>query len=85
MQEAFVFLLVMLGLGAPFLIGLFLVHYFRYRAGVAERMTQMRKKMAELGTTELREQVEALQTRVEVLEAVVTDKKLELDEKIANL
>ncbi len=76
---------VMLAIAAPFLIALFLKHYFNYRSEVAIQINKMKLEVSELDNAALRDQVADLQSRVETLEAVVTDSKYDLDKKIANL
>jgi hypothetical protein len=77
---------VVLAVSAPFLIGIFVVHYFRYRSEVAHRSNDTAAhELAERNNEELRQQLAALRERVEVLEAIVTDKKYDLSRKIANL
>ncbi len=76
---------VVLAVSAPFLIGAFVRHYFRYRSMLAEQKHEAAGRIAEESHAELREQVAALKERVEVLEAIVTKENYELGRKIANL
>ncbi|MBN1241001.1 MAG: nitrite reductase [Gammaproteobacteria bacterium] len=77
-------LFVMLTVSAPFLIGIFVIHYFRYRSEAA-RIAAAAKDSAEVADAALRQQVRRLQERVEVLEAIVTDTKYDLNRKISGL
>jgi cell division protein FtsB len=77
-------LFVTLVVSAPFLIGIFLVHYFRYRSEAA-RVDAAAKESADADDAQLRQQVQRLQERVEVLEAIVTDTKYDLNRKISGL
>jgi cell division protein FtsB len=70
--------------GAVYLIGIFVVHYFRYRSEAA-RASAASENRAEADDAKLRQQVQRLQERVEVLEAIVTDTKYDLGRKIASL
>jgi hypothetical protein len=77
--------LVMVAVSSPVLIIVFVRHYFRYRAHVAHRIGEAAREAAERDGEELRREVAILRRRVEVLEAIVTDKKYELSQRIANL
>lgn len=81
MRELF---LVTLAVSAPFLIGLFVVHYFRYRAEAA-RLAAAGRARDEADDEALQRRVDRLQERVEVLEAIVTDTRYDLGRKIAGL
>ena len=81
MRELF---FVMLVVSAPFLVAVFVVHYFRYRSEAA-RVAAAGAKRDQAEDAELRQRVERLQERVEVLEAIVTDSKYDLGRKIAGL
>jgi F0F1-type ATP synthase membrane subunit b/b' len=85
LRENLSLLLTMLAVSAPFLIALGVVYYFKYRAAASARGNDSVKVAGDLENLELRRQMKALQKRVEVLEAIVTDEKHELSRKIANL
>jgi cell division protein FtsB len=75
---------IILAVSSPVLIIVFVVHYFRYRSEVAQRIRTTARD-AEAENEELRRQIKGLRERVEVLEAIVTDKKYDLGSRIANL
>jgi cell division protein FtsB len=77
--------MVVLAIASPFLIAVFLKHYFQYKSETAHRLAQLDLRVAASETDALRKQVGELQTRVEVLEAIVTDDGYTLRKKIANL
>lgn len=77
-------LFVVLTVSAPVLIGIFVVHYFRFRAETA-RLAAAASDKAEEDDAELRQQVDRLRERIEVLEAIVTDTKYDLNRKISGL
>ena len=77
-------LFVTLVVSAPFLIGIFVVHYFRFRAEAA-RISAAAVERGDADDTQLKQQVERLQERVEVLEAIVTDTRYDLGRKISGL
>jgi cell division protein FtsB len=81
MRELFLLTLIF---SVPFLIGIFVVHYFRFRSEAA-RVSAAAKDREDAEDAELRQQVQRLQERVEVLEAIVTDTKYDLGRKIASL
>jgi hypothetical protein len=77
--------MVVLAIASPFLIAVFLKHYFQYKSETAHRLAQLDLGVAASETDALKKQVVELQTRVEVLEAIVTDDGYTLRKKIANL
>jgi cell division protein FtsB len=77
--------LVVLALASPFLIAVFLKHYFQYKSETAHKLAELDLRTAANETESLRKQVRELQDRVEVLEAIVTDDGYTLRKKIANL
>jgi len=79
------FFMVVAAVSAPFLIGSFVSHYFEYRSLVVKRMGSTADERIELENAQLRDELKALRERVQVLEAIVTDKKYDLSLKIANL
>lgn len=84
-MSAFVELLpIILVVSSPVLIIVFVVHYFRYRAEVAQRIrTTVRD--ADVENEELRREIKGLRERIEVLEAIVTDQRYDLGSRIASL
>lgn len=85
MNEGLQLAMVILALGSPFLIAVFLKHYFQYKSAVAHRLADADRTAAENNNEILRKQVLDLRARVEVLEAIVTDDGYTLRKKIANL
>jgi len=79
------FFFVVVGISAPFLIGTFLVHYFRYRTEVGQSLSRLRAEMAALDNADLQAEVTALRHRIEALETIVTDQKYELGRTISRL
>ena len=77
--------LVLLALASPFLVALLLKHYFRYRSETAQKLAELDLKLAQNENEILRKQVLGLQSRIETLEAIVTDDGYDLRRKIANL
>jgi cell division protein FtsB len=84
MVKALEVFLIMVAVGSPFLIAIFMVNYFKYRSEVARRQSGDRERF-ERENDELKRHVANLRERVEVLEAIVTDKRYDLGVKIANL
>jgi hypothetical protein len=82
LRENLSLLLTMLAVSAPFLIGIGLVYYFRYRAARVERSSASGRPPADLG---LKREIAGLRERIQVLEAIVTDRKHELSRRIASL
>ncbi len=85
MKDILELILVIVALASPFLIGLFLKHYFRYKSDVAGKLAKLDLKVAEANNEALHKLVVTLQSRVEVLEAIVTDEGYNLHRKIADL
>jgi cell division protein FtsB len=77
-------LLQMLAVASAVIVGIFVVHYFRYRTAVAHSMASATDSAAK-ESEKLRGEVAALKERVEVLERIVTDNRYDLQAKIANL
>jgi ribosomal protein S3AE len=76
---------IVLALASPFLIGVFLKHYFQYKSETAHKLADLDLRTAANETEGLRKQVRELQSRVEALETIVTDDGYTLRKKIANL
>ena len=75
--------LVVLAVASPFLIAVFLKHYFQYKSETAHKLAELDLKMTANENEILRKQVQDLRSRVEVLEAIVTDEGYTLRKKIA--
>jgi len=85
MNDGIQLALVVLALASPFLIAVFLKHYFKYKSETAHKLAELDLKMAANENEILRKQVRELRSRVEVLEAIVTDDGYTLRKQIANL
>lgn len=85
MSEGLELALVVLAVASPFLIAVFLKHYFQYKSETAHKLAELDLKMTANENEVLRKQVQDLRSRVEVLEAIVTDERYTLRRKIANL
>ena len=85
MNDGIQLAMIILALASPFLIAVFLKHYFRYKSETAHKLTELDLRMAGNENENLRKQVLELRSRVEVLEAIVTDDGYTLRKKIANL
>lgn len=85
MNDGIQLAMVVLAVASPFLIAVFLKHYFRDKSETAHRLAQLDLKMAASENEILRKQVLDLRSRVEVLEAIVTDDGYTLRKKIASL
>ena len=77
--------LVMIAIASPVLIALFFKHYFQYRATISSQVEALEKKLHDADRDELQRKVQTLQSRVETLEAIVTDDSYQLKSGIANL
>lgn len=76
---------VVLALASPFVITVFLKHYFAYKSEAARKRSEQDLKDAASESETLRRQLLELKSRVETLEAIVTDDGYTLRKKIANL
>ena len=85
MNDGIQLALVVLAVASPFLIAVFLKHYFHYKSETAHRLAELDSKMTANENEILRKQAHDLRSRVEVLEAIVTDEGYTLRKKIANL
>jgi cell division protein FtsB len=77
--------LIVIAVSSPFLIAVFMKHYFSYKADAAQKLAELDLKAAASDNEALRKTVAELKARVEVLEAIVTDDGYSLRKKIANL
>jgi hypothetical protein len=85
MNEGIQLAIVVLAVTSPFLIGVFLKHYFMYKSATAHKLAELDLKIAANENDILRKQVADLRARIEVLEAIVTDDGYTLRKKIAYL
>jgi hypothetical protein len=85
MNEGLQLAMVVLAIASPFLIAVFLKHYFKYKSETAHRLAELDLRVAASENEALRKQVLELRTRIEVLEAIVTDDRYTLRKQIANL
>ena len=85
MNDGIQLALVVLALASPFLIAVFLKHYFRYKSETAHKLAELDLRIAVNENEILKKQMLELRSRVEVLEAIVTDEGYTLRKKIANL
>jgi cell division protein FtsB len=85
MNQGIEIAMVVLALASPFLIAVFVKHYFQYRSETAHKLAELDLKIAVNENEILKKQMLELRSRVEVLEAIVTDEGYTLRKKIANL
>ena len=78
MNDGIQLAMVVLALASPFVIAVFLKHYFAYKSEAAHKLAALDLKVAA-------KQLRDLQSRVEALETIVTDDGYTLRKKIANL
>jgi hypothetical protein len=78
MDDGIQLALIVLALSLPFLIAVFLKHYFAYKSEAARKLAANENEI-------LRRQALDLQSRVKTLEAIVTDEGYTLRKQIANL
>ena len=84
-ENVFVTFGVLMAISLPFLIGVFVREYFKYKRQVGFQLTEVRKEIARLDNDAIREQQKRQQERIETLEAIVTDSKYELGNNISKL
>lgn len=85
MNDGIQLAMVVLALASPFVIAVFLKHYFAYKSEAAHKLAALDLKVAANENESLRKQLRELQSRVEALETIVTDDGYTLRKKIANL
>ncbi len=85
MQSILELALVLLAVASPFLLALFLKHYFAYKSQTANKLAELDLKVAERDTEALQQHVLRLQQRIETLEAIVVDEGYDLKKRIAQL
>jgi hypothetical protein len=85
MNNALELALILLALASPFLVAAFLKHYFRYKSETAHKLAELDLRVAANQNEILRKEVLELRSRVETLEAIVTDEGYTLRKQIANL
>ena len=85
MEDVFVFFGVVMAISLPFLVGVFVREYFKYKREVGVQLIEVRKEIARLDSDAIREQQKRQQERIETLEAIVTDSKYELGNNISKL
>ena len=79
MNEGMIFVLVIL-----FMFVLPIV-FFAIWTGHKKEMVKLNKELGKSEQANLKNELAAVKTRLEVLEAIVTDKKYQLDQEITNL
>lgn len=85
MNDGIQLAVVVLALASPFIIAVFLKHYFAYKSEAAHKLAALDSSRAANENAALRKQVLELQSRIEALETIVTDDGYTLRKKIANL
>lgn len=85
MEGIFIFAVFLLAATSPILIAVFLKQYFRYKSETNNKLADLDLKLAQSQNDLLQKRVVDLQSRVEVLERIVTDKRYELNQEISNL
>ena len=76
---------VFLAMASPFLVWVFLAEWFRYKREMRQQLSEINKEMAELDVKTLKQELELQKERIAVLEAIVTEEKFELNQKIGAL
>ncbi len=85
MEDVFQFFGVVMAISMPFLLGAFIAEYFKYKREVGVHLKEVRIELAQLNNEALKQELAAQKERIETLEAIVTDSKYELDNKIQRL
>ena len=76
---------VMMAVMAPIILIVFISEYFKYKKSISEKLAHLNKEIQENSTEDLEKEVASLKERVQVLEAIVTDRRFDLERKISNL
>ncbi len=84
MQGIMVFGLVVLVCASPFLVGIFLQQYFKYKTETASKLAEIELALTQNQNELLQHRVTQLQKRMEVLERIVTDDSYELTQQISS-
>lgn len=74
----FELLLLMLAIGSPIIVIVFIVQYFRYKADVNARLAELQLDIDGKATKELQDEVARLKERLNTVEMIVTDTNYEL-------
>lgn len=74
----FELLLLMLAIGSPIIVIVFIVQYFRYKADVNARLAELQLDIDSKATKELQDEVARLKERLNTVEMIVTDTNYEL-------
>ena len=61
------------------------LEYFKYKKSISEKLARLNKEIHENSTDDLEKEVASLKERIQVLEAIVTDRRFDLERKIGNL
>ena len=85
MEGIFIFAIFLIAVTSPVLITTFLKQYFRYKSETTNKLAELDLKLAQGQNDLLQKRMVDLQTRVEVLERIVTDNRFELNQEISNL
>ncbi len=85
MSDILVLAGVVLAIAMPFLVAIFLKHYFAHKSKIASQLSLMKLEIAQLDNEDLRQQLDMTKSRVETIEAIVTDQGYELNRKISKL
>jgi hypothetical protein len=74
----FELLVLMLAIGSPVIVIVFIVQYLRYKADVNARLAELQRDIDSKATVELQEEVVRLKARLNAVEMIVTDSNYEL-------
>ena len=85
MEGIFIFAIFLIAVTSPVLITTFLKQYFRYKSETTNKLAELDLKLAQGQNDLLQKRMVDLQTRVEVLERIVTANRFELNQEISNL
>lgn len=85
MGESLELLVVMLAVGSPVIIIVFINRYFKYRTDMTARMTELKNQIDASSSDQLTRDVARLTERINVLESIVTERGYRIDAEIRSL
>lgn len=78
-------LLVMVAVGSPIFIVVFIIQYFKYRTEIRSQLSELKQELDVRSSEELHADISDLKERVQSLEKIVTNGKYELLRDIERL
>lgn len=85
MEDIFIVFGIVMAIAMPFLLGVFIAEYFKYKREVGVHLKEVRIELAHLNNEALKQELASHKERIETLETIVTDAKYELGNKIQRL